>query len=117
MWQLKFQLSGGFAGFDREMTFSSTGELTAIDRRRSVRVESRVSPKELAQVASFLEDLKREHAVRERNCRDCLEYDIELQMGGRSFVSHFNDVSLAGKKTEGLVKALMNLLDRALAQR
>jgi hypothetical protein len=114
-WRIVFQLSGGIAGLDRQLEVTSTGELVAQDRRRGTRVAAQTTANELAQIASLVAAAKSVDPGRQTACRDCLLYDIEIDARGRSFVFHLDDLSLPNSGVEPLVKALMNLLDRALA--
>ena len=118
-WHLTFHLSGGFAGLDRTLELASTGELHAADLRRGAKVTTKSPGTEVAQIESVIAKLKPLDTLPETNCRDCLQYDIEVEMSSDPLVLHLNDVSLAGAADkpllEALVKTLTSLLDRALA--
>jgi hypothetical protein len=114
-WSLTFRISGGFAGLDRELKLASSGELTATDRKRATPVVAQAPAGDLTRIASLVADAKSVDSVRPTACRDCLQFDVEIQTQGRSLVSQLNDMSLAGSGLEPLVRALTALLDRALA--
>ena len=116
-WHLVFRMSGGFAGFNRELELANTGSVTAMDRKRGIQAMTKASAKELAEITPFLADLKPGDARRETNCRDCVEYSLDLRMNGRSLALRLNDSALPGSKVENLVKALTNLMNRALESR
>ena len=115
-WNLTFHLSGGFAGFDRELQLASSGELTASDRKRNLRTSAKAPSADLSQIAALLVDAKSVEPVRPRNCSDCLQYVVEIQEIQREkpLVWHLNDLNLESSGLGGLVKALMTLMDRAL---
>ena len=115
-WQLTLQLTGGFAGIDRQLELSSTGELKVTDRRRGTQVITQASATELAQIASMVADLKSVDAVRESTCRDCVQYDLRIRLSGRSLLFNINDVSLVGTPVEPLAKVLTGVLNRELSR-
>ena len=116
-WQLSFQLSGGFAGVDQRLELASTGALRARDRRRAADVSARTPATDVARITALLAELKSIDSRGGGTCRDCLEYDIEIQTGGRSRVFHLQDTTLGNSGIEPLVKILTRLLDDALAGR
>ena len=116
IWQLTLQLTGGFAGVDRQLEVASTGELKVTDRRRGTHVVTQASPSELAQIASMVADLKSVDAVRRSTCRDCVQYDLNIRLSGRSLVFNINDESLAGTPVEPLVNLLTRALNRELSR-
>ena len=115
VWSLTFHLSGGFVGFDRELSLTSRGELKVSDRRRAVQAATQASANELAQIASMVAGLKAVEAGRRSLCNDCLQYDLSAQVNGRTVVSSLNDLSLPGNPVEPLVRLLTTMLNRELA--
>jgi hypothetical protein len=116
VWELTFQLTGGFAGIDRQLKLASTGELNVTDRRRGTQVSTEASASELARISSMVADLKSVDAVRESTCRDCVQYDLRIRLNGRSIFLSINDVSLGGTQVEPLVKMLNGTLNRELSR-
>jgi hypothetical protein len=116
-WQLSFQLSGGFAGVDRRLELASTGDLRARDRRRGTDVAARTPPDDVARIAALLAELKSIDSRGAGRCRDCLEYDLEIQRSGQSLVFHLQDTTLGSSGIAPLVKILTGLLDDAFAGR
>jgi hypothetical protein len=115
-WHLGLRLSGGFAGIDRELRLAHTGELTVTDRRRARTVTSRVPSDALSQVAALVATRPSIDTVRDASCQDCLTYDLEVQTSGPSFTTRLDEVSLAGTGLEDLLRTLVSLLNRALAE-
>jgi hypothetical protein len=116
VWQLTLQLTGGFAGIDRQLELASTGELKVTDRRRGTQVITQASASELAQIASMVADLKSVDPVRGSTCRDCIQYDLRIRLSGRSLLFSINDVSLVGTPVEPLVNVLTGALNRELSR-
>jgi hypothetical protein len=115
-WRLEIHLSGGFAGLNRELQLSSTGELSANDRRRDTHVTARVSADEISKIGSLI-PVAPASPSRKTGCADCFLYDLTLHVRGRSVVVRTDDVSLAGSDIEPLVRNLVALLDRAMTGR
>ena len=116
VWQLTLQLTGGFAGVDRQLELASTGELKVTDRRRGTHAITQASASELAQIASMVADLKTVDAVRRGTCRDCIQYDLTIRLSGRTLVFSVNDVSVVGTPVEPLTKVLTGALNRELSR-
>ena len=112
----EIHLSGGFAGLNRELQLSSTGELSATDRRRDTHVTARVSADEISKIGSLI-PVAPASPSRKTGCADCFLYDLTLHVRGRSVVVRTDDVSLGGSDIEPLVRNLVALLDRAMTGR
>jgi hypothetical protein len=115
-WKVTFRMSGGFAGFRRELEVSSSGAATATDEKRRQRVTAQVPGDELLFIGSLVTAAKPSEASRPGSCRDCLEYDIEITSAGRRVTVRANDATLAGSDASRLVDALRRLQDRLLSQ-
>ena len=116
VWQLTLQLTGGFAGMDRQLELASTGELKVTDRRRGTHAITQASASELAQIAAMVADLKSVDAVRRSTCRDCIQYDLTIRLNGRTLLFSVNDVSVVGTPVEPLTKLLSGALNRELSR-
>jgi hypothetical protein len=116
VWHLSFRLSGGFAGFDRELQIESTGELRATDRRRSRATSARVPAGELARIRAAIVTLPAAPPPDDGLCRDCLTYEIRLTTDKRSLTTRLNDMNVSASGLSDLVDALKNLLTGTLAK-
>jgi hypothetical protein len=114
-WRVVFRMSGGFAGFNRELELTNTGSAKAIDHKRSIQTTAKATAQELDEINTLLSDLKPIEVGRESKCRDCLEYSLDVQINGRPVAVRISDSPPAGSKLQNLVKALTNLLNRTLA--
>lgn len=115
-WRLEIHLSGGFAGLDRQLDLSSTGELKASDRKRDTHVTARLSAEDIAQIGSLIPVTPAASASR-TGCADCLLYDLTLHAHGQAVVLHLDDINLGRSGIEPLIRSLLTLLDRALTGR
>ena len=112
MWQIAFQVSGGFAGLDRTLTVSNTGSVSAEDRRRREKAISQATAGEVAQLESSLALIKNATAVqRNGQCRDCLLYEIDLTANGGSFRVQIDDTTLPKSGLADVTTLLMTLLN------
>jgi hypothetical protein len=116
-WRIDFQLSGGFAGLDRTLTLSNTGQLTAEDRSQRSRVATQATPQELDQIAALVARIKSLPAIPrgDSRCRDCLSYNIAIDVDGERFSALLDDTTLPGSGLEELARALSALLNRSLS--
>jgi hypothetical protein len=114
-WRVILTLSGGFAGVDRRLDVSSTGELSAADRGRGASVSRLATAPELAEIGMLAASVKPPASSRRpTNCRDCFEYALEIERGGERFATKFDDTNLPASGFAPLVNALTTLLNRAL---
>jgi hypothetical protein len=114
-WRITLHVSGGLAGLDRELQIASSGEVTAIDRRRRLQVAGLVPAGDLKEIASVVEAAEPASDMRPNDCRDCLVYDVELRAADRTRIWHMNDANLAGSAPAQLVDLLMSVMNRALS--
>ena len=115
-WQLTFHLSGGFAGFNRTLTISSSGEIAAEDHGRGVNVAGQATAKDLALVNSSVAAIKAASAVRRNNkCRDCLIYEFVLEDDGARFSANVDDTTLPDSGLGDVTAVLSTLLNRTLS--
>jgi hypothetical protein len=115
-WNVDFHLSGGVAGVDRALTVSSNGELSAEDRRQSARVTGKPTAADLDQIAPLIIRITSipEIPRQDSSCRDCLSYNLDIEIGLERFTARLDDTSLPGSGLEELARALTTLLNRLL---
>ena len=115
-WRLTLHVAGGFAGLDRTLELTSAGDTRAIDPRRGTPIASQAEATELAAIASLVTALKSTApAQRNANCRDCLEYSLDIQRGGERLAFRLDDSNLPGSEAEPLVGAANTMLNRLLS--
>ena len=117
LWRVALVLSGGLAGADRTVDVASTGELSAVDRKRGTRISRQATTSELVQIKSLLDAVTSTASPRPgTRCRDCLTYALEIERKGGRSTTIVDDTNLAVSGFESLVNALTALLNRALAK-
>jgi hypothetical protein len=114
-WRLVFRMSGGFAGFNRELELTNTGSARAIDHKRNIETTVQATARELDEINTLVSDLKPIEVGPDAKCRDCLEYSLDLQINGRPVAVRVSDSAPAGSKLQNLIRTLTNLLNRILA--
>ena len=115
-WSLTFEVSGGFAGFDRRLYLTSAGLTTASDRRRRRDVTRQLSPDELTEIDRLVASAASLDTPGRTACRDCLTYAIDIVTPNRRVSVRATDQSVVGLDAETLVRILSRLLDRMLAE-
>ena len=115
-WKIDFHLSGGLREVDRALAISGNGELSAEDRRQSARVTGKPTAAELDRIAPLVVRIKLipEIPRRDSSCRDCLSYNLDIEIGLERFTAHLDDTTLPGSGLEELARALTTLLNRLL---
>ena len=113
-WNLSLHLTGGFAGFDRELQLASNGELTASDRKRNLRITAKAASADLDRIAALLDTAKSVQPGRLTACSDCLQYVVEIR-SEKPIVWQLNDLNLHQSGLAELVGALTGLMNRALS--
>lgn len=115
-WRLTFHVSGGFAGFDRQLELTSTGTATATDNRRKRQVAGQATRDELQVLDRLAMSAASTTAPNRTSCRDCFEYAIDLRLPGKSVMIRARDEGLADSGAAPLVRILTRLLDRLLTE-
>jgi hypothetical protein len=115
-WNLLLHISGGLAGFNRELRVSSTGDVTAIDRRRQVTAARRLSASELTQLDSLVAKLSANQSTTNARCRDCLRYHVEIRTSVSTITADLDDTTIVETVFEPLVKAATTLLTEVLSK-
>jgi hypothetical protein len=116
-WRVDLHVSGGFAGVDRALTISSNGDLSAEDRRQSARVTAKATAAELDQIAPLVVRIKSisDTPRVDGKCRDCLSYNLTIEVDGERFSALLDDTTLPGSGLSELASALSALLNRTFS--
>jgi hypothetical protein len=115
-WRLTFHLSGGFAGLDRGLDLTSTGEASATDNRRKRQVSGPALPDELQTIDRLVTSAVSTDTRNPPQCRDCFTYLIELQTSQGLVRMRIGDPALADSNVTLLIRALTNVQNRLLSQ-
>jgi hypothetical protein len=115
-WRLTFNISGGFAGFDRTLELSSAGSAKAIDRRRTRQVDRQLSRDEIQEIDRLAASVTSFEGSARTQCRDCLTYSLDLEASGRRVAVRVADDHLAESNAAMLITSLTRILNRLLAE-
>jgi hypothetical protein len=114
-WQIRFFVSGGFAGRSRTLQVNNKGQLTAEDAVSQTQVKAQLPADDLnglgALVASLQPPNVADHLSR---CADCFNYDVAVSSGDRLLKFQGDDTTLQGSGWQELVGRLMTLQQDAL---
>lgn len=114
-WNLKYRVTGGFAGISRGVDLASDGEFAAFDEGSGAEVAGIVEADDLEAIGSLLAATCLPAVVgRPPACADCFDYAITIKWDVEAFVAVLNDVSLPGSSLAPLVEELTDLLNRKL---
>lgn len=109
-WTIRFNRSGGFAGFNETMTLDSGGRLTIQSERPPAEEERVISDDQVEAITDLLiRACPFEVEPDKGGCADCFFYDLTIQMDGRSYAVQASDVTLTDD-LQPLVGELSQLL-------
>lgn len=115
-WTIKLSISGGFAGLQRVVEISNSGQLTVTDQKSNRQVTIQVPNDELANIEVILAETKPPQSPsRPPTCQDCFQYELDVQMEGKDYTVLLNDINLPDSGVDKLINALVDLQERALA--
>jgi hypothetical protein len=114
-WSLTFHLTGGFAGFDRQLDLASSGAATFADRRRNVTRAAQISADDLNTVNALVAGAHSTD-VRAPGCADCFDYTVDVRGASGLITIRANDAGMSGSDAAPLVTALSQLLNKHLNQ-
>lgn len=85
--QVRFSLSGGFAGIRQHLTIDDTGRIQVRDERRGKTVHGQLDPARLAAIRAAFMNIDPEagpvKTPMDTRCRDCLYCSIQATVDGR----------------------------------
>lgn len=118
-WIIEYAISGGFAGIQRQLTLSSSGQLTAADKKFKKLTEQQISQEQLMEIGNILEQL--DFSINEKNasrlggkCADCFQYTLTLSVNDKKTTAILNDLTLQDSKYTQLIRFLSALMEQAL---
>jgi hypothetical protein len=115
-WTVKFTLSGGFAGLNREMELSSSGRLDVTDQKRNKQVTFQLTGEDIKKIQGLIATAVRFPQVNELPaCADCYLYGLSIQMTVMDFSASLNDINLSKSGLAPLINGLKDLQERALS--
>lgn len=109
-WTIEYNRSGGIAGFDQSLILQNDGSLIVQSERPPVDEQMTVPEDHVEPITDLLvQACPFEVGTPKGVCADCFNYELNIQMNGRTYSVQANDTTL----TEGL-HPLINALDEFL---
>ena len=115
-WQVKYNLSGGFAGLNRELLLSSDGQIIVLDQRKKIHKAIKASPEQLTKARKLLENLQplQPPVKPAQNCADCFYSQMVITLDKRTYTVDSNSLREEDTSYQNLNNFLSDILNRAL---
>ena len=114
-WELEFNLSGGFQGYQRISNLLNTGKLTVVDENNDQQVSVQLDQEEMDKINLFLVNIEKlRFDLQPPYCADCMVYELNLQRDGINLHAILNDLNLNESTLKPLIIELMQLQEQAL---
>jgi hypothetical protein len=113
-WTVTVKLAGGPNDYDREISLTHLGAVTAIDRKAGKTVTEQLSPDDLLPLSLLARGYAPNDLVT-ATCTNCVAYVVSIDANGRVYSVSFTERQLASSGAEPLVRALRRVLTRMLA--
>lgn len=99
-WTVLLSISGGFAGWMKNISIDSSGTLIINDIKRNKSIRNKVNNNELGALYNLLvdiKDLKSEHQSTKftNTCADCFNYELSIRSHNRQLLVTLNDINLS----------------------
>jgi hypothetical protein len=109
-WSIRYNRSGGFAGFNESLTLDSAGRLTVQSERPPVDKQKMITDVQVDAITDLLVEACPFETPSDRGvCADCFIYDLEIIMDGQLHSVQASDVTLT-EKLQPLVEVLNQFL-------
>ena len=109
-WKIRYNRSGGIAGFNETLTLDSGGNLTVQSERPPVDVQKKISKNQVGVIGGLLaQACPFEMKPNDAGCADCFLYNLNVQMDGQTYVMLATDVTLT-EDLHPLIGTLSQLL-------
>ena len=109
-WVIRYNRSGGFAGFDESLTLDSGGSLVVKSKRPATNFEKIISENQRNRITTLLaEACPFKLKADDMSCNDCFIYDLDIAMDGNKYSIQATDITLTDE-----LNSLTNTLDELL---
>lgn len=109
-WSIRYNRSGGFAGFNESLTLDSAGRLTVRSERPPIDKQKMITDVQVDAITDLLAGACPFEVPLDRGvCADCFIYDLEIIMGGQLYSMQASDVTLT-QELQPLIDALNQFL-------
>lgn len=109
-WSIRYNRSGGFAGFNESLSLDSGGNLKVQSERPPTDLQKTLSDDQVKAISELLVqacpfEINPDKGV----CADCFTYNLDVEMNGHAYSVQASDVSLP-EDLQPLIGALSQLL-------
>lgn len=107
-WTVLLSISGGFAGWMKNISIDSAGILIINDLKRNKSIRNKVNNNELAGLSDLLVEIKDLKIDPEANkltniCADCFNYEVSIRSHNRQLLASLNDINLSKSEFNNIV--------------
>lgn len=118
-WRVELNVSGGFAGIERQLLINSTGAVIVSDRKLG-RHEGNLSVEQLNELSNLLKALQSapsqpKVSARPSRCADCVQSRISADIDGKQYNAMFHSGETAPQPYTDLLAYLTAILQRMLS--
>jgi len=116
-WIVVLGVSGGFAGWIKNISVDSSGKTIINDLRQNKSNKMILSNKELNDLSKLVEQLKSttlevESTKPSTLCSDCFQYELSIRWQNGQILASLNDINLTKSKFDKVVLFLRNILQK-----
>jgi hypothetical protein len=110
-WSAILNISGGFAGLMQTLTLDQSGQAIFIDKRKKSRTAKQITREDLQIYADLVKNLADTNRANSRpdQCRDCINYALEISSDGKLKHREVNTISLTNSDAKELISKLASL--------
>lgn len=110
-WTAELLLTGGFAGVERSISLSSSGQATITDLEKNARTELQLPAEKMKELTSLLIDAgKFEEYPLSNDCVDCFNYAMVITLCDSTSRLTFDDVTIHQSGLKPFIFELMNIM-------
>jgi len=114
-WQVELSITGGFAGVQKRIKISSTGEVSISDENNNLQAQEQLSKEEIDKLSKLVNEIKGLPVMSNPpTCADCFQYDLNVNVDGTQIQATVNDLNLQTSGIAPLVNELVNMLTNAV---
>jgi len=121
LWEIEYEISGGFAGIRRQLKLSSDGRLLVTDLKQKKHIEQQASSEQLAEIANILAKIDFARSPEtlpqfSNRCADCFQHVLTAVVRGQRYTLRFNDITLKDSECAPLTRLLLSMVNQALVK-
>jgi len=116
-WIVVLGVSGGFAGWIKNISVDASGKTIVNDLRRNKSSKKILSNKELSELSKLVEQLKSfklepEATQSSTLCSDCFQYELSIRWQNGQILASLNDINLTESKANKIILFLRDILTK-----